>query len=85
MFTIPLYSLLILLGIFLAVFVLFFGINVRDLIADKAFNFATLTATILVVSASLLTLGFSFSLLQDIDWKQPLIQFDREAATADFS
>ena len=70
---IPLYSLLIIFTIFLAIFFIFLIINVYHIVASASFTLPSFVVTFFVTATSLLILYGTWFLLQGIDWQQPLI------------
>lgn len=76
MLTIPLSALLIIFGIFLLIFVVFFFLNFRDVITSHAIDLSTMTVTLIVVLASVWVFGAGIAATSDVDWRTPLLSIN---------
>ncbi|MEK7643973.1 MAG: hypothetical protein AAB390_01570 [Patescibacteria group bacterium] len=74
--TIPLYSLLFLYFIFLLIFAFFSVVNVYHIASSGTLTSASFAITFLVGALAIFTFYFTFALLVDVRWTQPLILFD---------
>lgn len=75
MITIPLYSLLFLYLIFIAIFAAFVFINVYHLSIGASLTVASFTITLVVFFIGSLILFETHNLLQSTDWQKPLATF----------
>ena len=72
MVTIPLYSLLVVYGIFLVVFVTFILANIMHIILTGSTTFASFIVTIFILLFSLVVLFGTWHYLQDTSWTDRL-------------
>ena len=72
MLIIPLYTLLVIYGIFLIIFFTFFAINFFHIILTGTTTLGSFIITFIIIALSVLTLFGTWYYLQNIDWQQPL-------------
>ncbi len=72
MFTIPLYSLRIIYGIFLLVFMIFMAINFFHLNHTASLTPVSIAMTIFILAIAIIICFGSLTMLRDIDWRQPM-------------
>lgn len=78
MFIIPLYVILFIYIAFFAVFVIFSLINFYHIVMSDSFTFVSFSISFFVFALTILTLYFTWSLLADINWRDPLISLGSE-------
>jgi len=76
MISIPLYTLLFIYLLFLAVFATFTIINFYHIIASASFTFASFFVSFLTFALTILTLYFTIQLLGGVDWKVAIVSFE---------
>jgi len=76
MISFPLYTLLFIYFLFLAVFVVFILINLYHILEAQIFSTATFLVTFFVISASLLIVYFTWEILSAVDWQQQVVLFN---------
>lgn len=70
---ITLSTLLIVYWIFLAIFVIFVLINIYHIAVSASLTIVSFTVTVFVIAAGVLTIYGTWTLLQDINFQQPLL------------
>ena len=85
MFTLPLYTLLIIFGVFLLIWIAFFCLNLRDIIMSGSLNGTTAGVTMTIIALALLTILVAGFFLASIDWGAPIILFKTEWFSMSFS
>jgi hypothetical protein len=78
--TIPLYIILFLYLIFLAIFAVFSLINIYHIVMSASFTLASFVITFFVFILTVLTLFFTWYLLQDVYWQTPILIFNLDWA-----
>lgn len=78
MVSFPLYLLLFVYFLFLAVFVVFFLTNLYHILEARSLNKVTLFFTFLIFAFSVITIYFTIVLLSGINWQQEVIIFNSE-------
>lgn len=76
MITIPLYTLLFLYLIFLAIFAVFSLINIYHIIMSASFTLASFVMTFFIFTLTVLTLYYTWHLLLEVDWRAPIVVFN---------
>ena len=74
--TLPLYILFFLYLIFLAIFAGFSIVNIYHVVATGTFTLPSFLITFFISALTVVTLYFTWYLLQDINWQQPMTLFD---------
>ena len=85
MFTIPLYSVLIVYMLFLLIFAIFAFINIIHIIETGTLTIVSVFITTLVISLTFLILYFTWYLTQGTDWQQTITIFNTDWITKIFS
>lgn len=80
-FTIPLYSFLFIYLIFLAIFLAFAIMNFYHIIMTASFTFASFIISFFVFALTVLTLYFTWQIIQTTDWQTPVTLFDSDWLT----
>ena len=78
MFAIPLYITLGIYLLLLAIFVLFFIINIAHLVQTGSLTFVSFVVTFLFLSSVIMLIFATMNLLAGTDWQQDLIIFNKE-------
>ena len=78
--TIPLYIILFLYLIFLAIFAVFSLINIYHIVMSASFTLVSFVITFLVGVLTVLTLFFTWQLLVDVYWQTPILIFNMDWA-----
>ena len=78
MFTLPLYVILFLYLIYLAIFAIFSVINFYHIVTSGSFTIPSFAASFVVFTLTFLTLYFTWTLLAGVDWQQPITIFNHE-------
>lgn len=81
---IPLYSFLILYGLFLSVFFIFLFINLNHLFNTGTLTPLSLFITIIVFSLACIVLFFTWIFLRDIRWNESIPLFENSSFTSPF-
>lgn len=76
MVTIPLYTLLFIYILYLAIFMTFSVINFYHIVTSGSFTTASFTISFFVFALTILTLYFTWFLLQYVNWQQPITLFN---------
>jgi hypothetical protein len=76
MLTIPLYVFLFLYFAFLLVFVIFSILNFYHIVMSDSFTLASFVFSFFIFTLTVLTLYFTYFLLKEMDWRQPLLTID---------
>jgi hypothetical protein len=76
MISFPLYSLLFIYFLFLAIFVIFFLTNLYHIFEAAAFSKISFFFTFLIFAFAAVTIFFTFDLLSGIDWQQQVIIYN---------
>lgn len=79
--TLPVYTLLFLYLIFLTIFAIFSIVNVYHVVVTGTFTLASFFITFFVSVLTVITLYFTWHLLKDIDWQQPMTLFNSDWIT----
>ncbi len=83
--SLPLYIFLFAFLGFLVIFVIFIFFDLYHIFETNSLTIISLTVTILIFSVSALSLFFTWSLLQNVDWKTPVLIFDSSWITKLFT
>lgn len=78
MMIIPLYTLLIIYGIFLIVFCTFFAINFFHILRTGTTTLGSFIITFIIMALSVVTLYGTWYYLKQFDWQQPLFTLNFE-------
>ena len=81
MITIPLYSLLIIYGIFLIVFLTFFFINFGHILATGTNTLGSFIITFIIMALAVLTLFGTWYYLRGTNWQQSITVLNLEFIT----
>ncbi len=76
MIEIPLYVILFLFFIFLAIFAGFYIMIMYHIIASASFTFGSFIVSFLIFTLTMLTLYAVTELLSGVDWREPFFSFD---------
>lgn len=76
MITIPLYTLLFLYLLVLAIFAVFMVINFYHIVISGSFTFVSFIVSFFTIVLTVLTLYFTIILLVDVDWSAPITVFN---------
>ena len=78
MLAFPLYLLLFVYLVFLAIFAVVMVANFYHIISTDTLTLPSFSITFFVLAATVLTLYGTWFLLQDIDWREPISLFNTE-------
>jgi len=76
MLTIPLYTFLFLYLVFLVVFVAFAIMNFYHIVMTASFTLASFVITFFTFTLTILTLYFTWQVVNTVDWQQSVILFN---------
>ena len=76
MVTIPLYTLLFIYFLFLAIFAVFLLINFYHIVMTASFTLSSFLVTFIIFALTALTLYFTWQFLSAVDWQISLTVFD---------
>jgi hypothetical protein len=76
MLTIPFSALLIIFGLFSLVVIVFFFLNLRDIIMSHAVDLSTITVTLVVILAAIWVVSAGIAATSDVDWRAPLVSIN---------
>ncbi|HLC69628.1 MAG TPA: hypothetical protein VJH75_01125 [Patescibacteria group bacterium] len=85
MITAPLYVLLLLYFLFLAIFIIFSCINLWHVYSTGNLTFTSFAVTVIVGIATILVLYATWTLLQDIVWTERFTLWNNDWITGSFS
>jgi len=85
MLTLPLYIFLFIYFAFLAIFAIFSLINFYHILTTGTFTLNSFVITFFVFSLTVLTLYFTYSLLNNIDWQTEVVLFNSSWITNIFT
>jgi len=77
MLTLPLYSFLIIYGIFLLAFLFFFFMSVAHIFSTGSLTFASFMITLFIIFAAVVTLWLTWLFLNGMDWTQGITIFNK--------
>jgi hypothetical protein len=77
MLTLPLYSLLIIYGLFLLAFLFFFFTNVAHIFSTGSLTFASFMVMLFIIIATIATLWLTWLFLSGADWTQGITIFNK--------
>lgn len=78
MLALPLYTLLGLYLLLLAIFTLFFIINIAHLVQTGSLTFVSFVVTFLFLASVIIMIYATMNLLAGTDWQQGFVIFDKE-------
>lgn len=78
MVSFPLYTILFLFFLFLAIFVALILVNIYHILEAGTFSTTTFLVTFIIISVSLLIVYFTWDLVSEINWQQQVILFNSE-------
>ncbi|MFB6226556.1 MAG: hypothetical protein ABEJ02_04345 [Candidatus Paceibacteria bacterium] len=78
MISFPLYWLLFIYFIFLAIYIALILVNIYHILEANIFSTATFLFTFFVIVLSLFIVYFSWELVSEINWQQELILFNSQ-------
>lgn len=85
MVTIPLYTLLFIYFLFLAIFAVFLFINFYHIVMTASFTLSSFLVTFIIFTLTALTLYFTWQFLSEVDWQITLTVFDSSWFTGLFN
>lgn len=85
MVTIPLYTLLFIYFLFLAIFAVFLLIDSYHIVMTASFTLSSFLVTFIIFALTTLTLYFTWQFLSEVDWQAPLTVFSSSWFTGLFS
>ncbi len=85
MITIPLYTLLFIYFLFLAIFAVFLLIDFYHIVMTASFTLSSFLVTFIIFALTTLTLYFTWQFLNEVDWQIPLTVFNSSWFTSLFN
>jgi len=76
MVIIPLYTLLFVYFLFLAIFAVFLLINFYHIVMTASFTLSSFLVTFIIFALTVLTLYFTWQFLSEVDWQATLTVFN---------